>query len=84
MVDINGALLVSDFSYVLEMTLSKNQILQTRTSLLETVMVGSPTIFLWKKILRNMKQMMKHFFFAKSFSFPEIADSERNFLGVQN
>ena len=41
----------------------------------------SPTMFLWKKILRNMKQMIIHFFFTKSFSLPELAN-KRNFLGV--
>ena len=34
----------------------------------------SPTMFLWKKILRNMKQMIIHCFFKKSFSLPELAD----------
>ena len=41
----------------------------------------SPTVFLWKKILRNMKQMIIYFFFTKSFSLPELAN-KRNFLGV--
>ena len=43
--------------------------------------VLSPKMFLWKKILRNMKEKIIHFFFTKSFSFPEIAN-RRNFLGV--
>ena len=34
----------------------------------------SPTIFLWKKILHNMKQMIIHIFFTKSFSLPELAN----------
>ena len=41
----------------------------------------SPTMFLWKKKLRNMKEMIIHFLFTKSFSLPELAN-ERNFLGV--
>ena len=34
----------------------------------------SPTVFLWKKIFRNMKQMIIHFCFTQSFSFPELAN----------
>ena len=41
----------------------------------------SPTVFLWNKILRNMKQMISHFFFTRSFSLPELAN-KRNVLGV--
>ena len=43
--------------------------------------VFSPTMFLWKKILCNMKQKIIYFFFRKSLSFPEAAN-KRNFLDV--
>ena len=43
--------------------------------------VFSPKMFLWKKILCNMKQKIIYFFFRKSLSFPEAAN-KRNFLDV--
>ena len=51
-------------------TFEKSDFADRRFSfILETVMVGCS---LRPCELRNMKQMVIHFFFKKSFSFPEI------------